>query len=60
MANRPGRKTTDPAKNRIGILLTDHQIEMLDKCVYETRTTRTEIIRMGIEQVYKGIMAKEK
>lgn len=57
---RPGRKTNDPAKNRLGFLFTDRQVDMLDKCAYELRMTRTDVVRKGIEKMYQEVFENEK
>lgn len=54
-----GRRLDAPAKNRVVIVLTDQQLEMLDKCCYDLRWTRTDVLREGIEKVFAEL-PKEK
>ncbi len=56
MSPRTGRPTNDPrGTNRTGVRLTDSDMEKLDFCIRKTEMTKTEIIRKGIDLVYKQL-----
>jgi len=61
MSPRTGRPLKGQTKrnNRVAIKLDDAEIEMLESCVDETASTRTEIIVHGIELVRKELDAKK-
>lgn len=59
MSPRAGRPTNDPrGTNRTGVRLTDSDMEKLDFCIKKTGMTKTEIIRKGIDLVYKQLKEK--
>lgn len=59
MSPRTGRPTNDPrGTNRTGVRLTDSDMEKLEFCVKETGMTKTDIIRKGIDLVYREITKK--
>lgn len=60
MSPRTGRPTTDPrGKNRTGVRLTDSDVEKLEFCISKTGMSKTDIIRKGIDLVYKEIRATD-
>lgn len=57
---RTGRPTTDPrGTNRTGVRLTDSDVEKLEFCISKTGMSKTEIIRKGIDLVYKEVKENE-
>lgn len=59
MSPRTDRPTNDPrGTNRTGVRLTDSDMEKLEFCVKETGMTKTDIIRKGIDLVYREITKK--
>ena len=56
MSPRTGRPTNDPrGTNRTGVRLTNSDMEKLEFCIQKTGKSKTEIIRMGIDLVYKQV-----
>lgn len=56
-----GTKLTDNPRNvRLEIRLTQDENKMLEKCAEKMDTTKTKVITKGIEEVYSGILKKEK
>lgn len=56
MSPRTGRPTNDPrGTNRTGVRLTDSDMEKLEFCIQKTGKSKTEVIRMGIDLVYKEV-----
>ncbi len=59
MSPRTGRPTIDPrGKNRTGVRLTDSDMEKLEFCISKTGMSKTDIIRKGIDLVYKEVNKK--
>ena len=57
---RMGRNDLDaPAKNRVVVMLTDEQIQELEKCCWELRWTMTDVIREGIHKVFTEVNKDE-
>ncbi len=54
---RPPSK--DPKRNDTRIRLTDGEREKLDFCAEQTRMTKADIIRMGIDLVYQKVTKKK-
>ena len=50
-----GRPTSNPKHNNTRIRMTDEQVEMLEYCAKVTGKTKTEIIALGIENVYQEL-----
>jgi len=50
-----GRPTDDPKKSRLELRLTDAEVQMLDHCVKETGLSKADIIRQGINEIYKKL-----
>jgi uncharacterized protein (DUF1778 family) len=55
VSKKMGRPTSDPKDIRIGLRLTQRQDEMLRECMEKLGKTRTEILMMGLEKVYKNL-----
>ncbi len=51
-----GRPTDNPKGNYTGIRLSDDENKKLDFCMKETGMTKTDVIRKGIDLVYKEII----
>ena len=58
LSPRTGRPTTDPKNNWTGFRLSDKDIEKLNYCVKETSMSKAEIVRKGIDLVYREITKK--
>lgn len=52
---RTGRPTNDPKNLNTRIRLSDEDVSMLDFCCEKTGKKKSEIIRMGIRQVYEEL-----
>lgn len=56
MSPRTGRPTNDPrGTNRTGVRLTESDMEKLEFCIKKTGRSKTDIIRQGIDLVYKEV-----
>lgn len=55
---RMGRPTTDPKSNWTGFRLSDGDIKKLNYCVEKTGMSKAEIVRKGIDMVYREIAKK--
>lgn len=55
MSPRTGRPTTDPKKHETRIRMSDSDIAKLEYCCEKTGLTKADVIRMGIEEVYKKL-----
>lgn len=55
MSPRMGRPTNDPKNNQYRIRLSDKEVEMLEFCCKKTQKSKSDIVRQGIEKVYKEI-----
>ena len=51
-------KVDNPKGNFVGVRLDDETIRKLDECAKQQKTSRSEIVRQGIEKIHKG-MKKE-
>jgi predicted DNA-binding protein len=51
MVARP--KSENPKHNQYRLRMTDEELEMLEQCCERTGMTKAEVIRRGIELVYK-------
>jgi len=52
---RTGRPTNDPKNNQYRIRLSDKEVEMLEFCCEKTGLSKSDIVRRGIEKVYKEV-----
>jgi predicted DNA-binding protein len=50
-----GRITTDPKKHETRIRMSDEDVRLLEECCKATGMTKTDVIRMGIREVYAKI-----
>lgn len=55
MSPRTGRPTNDPKNNQYRIRLSDKEVEMLEFCCEKTGLSKSDIVRRGIEKVYKEV-----
>lgn len=55
MSPRTGRPTDNPREIRVGFRLTKEEKEMLDECEKKLNLSKTEIISMGIREIYEKI-----
>lgn len=55
MSPRTGRPTEDPKKHETRIRMSDREIEMLEICCKKTGMTKADVIRRGIDLVYKQV-----
>ena len=53
MSPRTGRPTDNPKSNQYRVRLSDSELEMLEYCCKVLGLTKAEVIRQGIENVYK-------
>lgn len=53
-----GRPTKNPRTKNIGLRMTEEQANMLEQCVELTGKSKTDIIALGIEKVYKELTTK--
>lgn len=59
MSPRTGRPTDDRKGEKIGIRLSESDLEKLEYCKEKTGLTRAEIIRQGIAKLYDRLKASE-
>lgn len=52
---RTGRPTNDPKNHRESFRLSDSDIAKLDYILANSTMTKTEVIRAGIDEIYKKI-----
>ena len=55
MSPRTGRPTTNPRKIRLEIRLNEDESYMLKECIEKLNLTKTDILVMGLKEVYKQI-----
>ena len=55
MSPRTGRPTNEPKGHRERFRLSDDDMEKLHVCIEHTGMTKTDIIRKGIDLVYKEV-----
>lgn len=56
MSPRTGRpKSSNPKKNDLRIRMTDDEIEILNICSEKTGLNKSDVIRLGIQKVYKDV-----
>lgn len=58
MSPRTGRPTSDPKNNQYRIRLSDKEVHMLEYCCEKTGLSKSDIVRRGIEKVYKEVSEK--
>ena len=54
-----GRPTDDPKTDRVNVRLSPKDREKLSYCVISTGKTAPEIIRMGIDSIYRQLKNEE-
>ncbi len=55
MKAKMGRPTNSPKTNRIQLRVDNETLKLLDNCVKEKKSTRSDVIREGIELVGKQL-----
>lgn len=58
MSPRTGRPTDNPKKERVGFRLSDEESRMLDYCCKVLGLSKTEVIRLGIKEMYERALKK--
>lgn len=58
MSPRTGRPTENPKQNRESFRLSDSDMEKLRLCMEKSGMTKTDVIRKGIDLVYREITKK--
>lgn len=58
MSPKMGRPTEDPKKHETRIRMSDREVEMLEICCKKTGMTKADVIRKGIELVYREVSEK--
>lgn len=53
MAPRTGRPTDDPKTYETRVRMSDSDLEKLNYCCQILRVTKAEVIRQGIEEMYR-------
>lgn len=59
MAKKQGRPTDNPATNQLRIRLTDNELEKLNECCDILGTTKTDIVRRGIDIIHSDLRKKK-
>jgi len=60
MAGLQGKQTDDPAVNQVIVKLTSAENELLNKCTWELRLSKSDVVRKGIELVYSTLVGTNK
>lgn len=55
MSPRTGRPTDNPREKRIGIRVSEEEIEMISYCLKNSDMSQSDIIRLGVRKVYEEI-----
>ena len=55
MTAKMGRPTSDPKRHETRIRMSDKEVEMLEVCCKKTGMSKADVIRKGIELVYKEV-----
>lgn len=58
MSPRTGRPTNDPKKKSLRIRMSDEAMNKLKFCCDKTGLSQSEIIRIGLDKVYKELHEK--
>ena len=58
LSPRTGRPTEDPKKGRVQLRMSDNDVEKLEFCCKKTGMSKADVIRRGIELVYKEVSEK--
>lgn len=59
MSPRTGRPTKDPKTKQMPIRFSKTDIEKLEYCSKKTGKSQAEIVRIGVDKVYKELKEKE-
>lgn len=59
MSPRTGRPTDDPKRKDLKIRVSDSTIDKLEYCHQKTGLPKSEIVRQGIDAIYKELKDKE-
>ena len=55
MSPRTGRPTDNPRKIRLEIRLNEDENQLLKECIEKLNLTKTDVLVMGLKEVYKQI-----
>ncbi len=55
MAPKMGRPASDPKKHETRIRMSDEDVMMLAVCCENTGMTKSDVIRLGIREVYEKV-----
>ncbi len=55
MSPRTGRPTDNPKKERLELRLSDDDIIKLEYCCQQTKLSKAEILRQGLDLVYQKL-----
>ena len=55
MVKKMGRPTSNPKKHQTRIRMTDDEVEKLNYCSEKLSISKTDVINMGIDKVYKEL-----
>lgn len=58
LSPRTGRPTNDPKNGRVEIRISERESTMLEYCMKKTGMSKADILRKGIELVYKEVAEK--
>ena len=56
MSPRTGRPTDNPKKERLELRLSDDDIIKLEYCCQQTKLSKAEILRQGLDQQYRKVL----
>lgn len=59
LSPRTGRPTTDPKTKQMPIRFSESDIMKLEYCSKKTGKSQAEIVRIGVDKVYKELKEKE-
>ncbi|MCI9136447.1 MAG: hypothetical protein HFH48_02620 [Lachnospiraceae bacterium] len=59
MSPRTGRPTTDPKTKQMPIRFSKSDIMKLEYCSEKTGKSQAEIVRIGVDKVYRELKEKE-
>lgn len=59
MSPRTGRPTNNPKNMKMPVRLSEDDVSKLEYCAKKTGKSKAEVIRIGIDKVYKETKEKE-
>lgn len=59
MSPRTGRPTNDPKTKQMPIRFSESDVAKLEYCSSKTGKSQAEIVRMGVDKVYRELKEKE-